>query len=47
MVFVMSLFLSTAMAHYGILQTSRAATNDRFCGSFCPIGLQLALSYGK
>src|SRR5260370_292219 len=47
MVFVMSLFLSMAMAHHGILQTNRAATNDRFCASLCPIGLQLALRRGK
>ena len=47
MVFVMSLFLSTTMTHHGILQTTRAATHDRFCASLCPIGLQLALRRGK
>jgi hypothetical protein len=47
MVLVMSLFLSTTMAHYGILQTNRAATNDRFSARLCPIGLQLALRRRK
>ena len=47
MVFVMSLFLSLAMAYHRILQTDRAAADDPFCASLCPIGLQLALSYGK
>jgi hypothetical protein len=33
--FVMRLFLSTAMADYRILPANRTATNDPFC---CPIG---------
>jgi hypothetical protein len=47
MLLVMSLLLSTPMAHYGILQTKRAAANDTFCANLFPIGLQLALRRGK
>ena len=42
-VFVMSLFLSTAMTHHRLLQANWAATDDGICVIVCPIGLQVAL----
>jgi hypothetical protein len=47
MVFVMSLFFSTAVADDGLAQAMRAAANDPICASFCPIILQVDLRRGK
>lgn len=47
MVFVMSLFAPTAMAHDRILQTDRAVADDPFRTNLRPIGFQLALRHGK
>jgi len=46
MLFVMSLFLSTTMAHDRIPQANRTPAKDSF-SRFGPIGSQLALRSGK